>query len=151
MKKILLFFYSVVVCHCLFSQTGSTNEEVRLKAHIDSINRQVDIAVVSKDLQTLKKTYAEDFVFTHGTGRVDSKQSWIKSVSDTGTRYIARKNDSTIVELHGNVAIVKGKLTVHRPQNGRNGYSLWYIRVYAVRQEGWQMLSHRTISETMNF
>ena len=40
-----------------------------------SINAQVDEAVVSKNTSVLKKYYANDFVFTHGTGLVEGKES----------------------------------------------------------------------------
>ena len=67
---------------------------------------------------------------------------------DSGVHYISREHDSTIVELHNNVAIITGTLTVQRkgPQS-ISIYALGYVRVYALHNKIWQMISHRTTAE----
>jgi ketosteroid isomerase-like protein len=120
-----------------------------VKKTVDDLNRKIDKAVVAKDFQTLEKHYGADFVFTHGTGLVDSKQSWIEAIKKN-TGYLSREHDSTTVELHGDVAIINGKLTVGRGEPAKDGttrYSLWYVRVFALRTNKWEMISHRTTSE----
>lgn len=110
------------------------------------LNQAVDSAVVVKDLAFLQRHYADDFVFTHGTGHVDSKKSWLKNIRDMGdARFISRRHDSTAVELHDNVGIVTGTLSVQRESDDRiHEYRVRYVRVYARRQDIWQMISHRT-------
>ena len=93
--------------------------------------------------------YGEDFVFTHATGLVDSKKSWIESIKKN-KGYAAREHDSTIVELHKDLAIIEGKLTVTRLEPAKDGtikYSLRYVRVFALRKKNWEMISHRSTSE----
>jgi hypothetical protein len=116
---------------------------------IDETNRKIDRAVVSKDIKFLDQHYGEDFVFTHATGLVDSKKSWIESIKKN-KGYAAREHDSTIVELHKDLAIIEGKLTVTRLEPAKDGtikYSLRYIRVFALRKKNWEMISHRSTSE----
>lgn len=116
---------------------------------VDEINRKIDRVVVAKDIKTLEQHYGEDFVFTHGTGLIDSKKSWIESIKKS-KGYVSREHDSTQVELHGDIAIVTGVLTVGRiepAQDGTSKYSLRYVRVFALRKKNWQMISHRTTSE----
>ena len=116
---------------------------------IDETNRKIDRAVVSKDMNVLEQFYGEDFVFTHATGLVDSKKSWIESVKKN-KGYAAREHDSTIVELHKDLAIIAGKLTVTRltpAKDGTTKYSLRYVRVFVLRKKDWQMISHRSTSE----
>lgn len=140
---LLVFFFSNVLM--LHAQPQS---EAALKSLVDSINRMIDHAVVQKKISLLETLYADDFVFTHGTGLVDSKSSWLKNVSDTSVHYISREHDSTKVELHNDIALITGKLTVKRQQrNEINSYALWYVRVYAHRKNQWQLISHRTTSE----
>lgn len=115
---------------------------------IESLNRQIDEAVVSKDLPQLRHWYADDFVFTHGTGLVDSKTSWLKTVGDTAVHYISRTHDSLTTEMHGKLAILRGKLTVHRKsKTGVAAYEVWYVRVFVLRKRQWQLVSHRTTLE----
>ena len=80
---------------------------------IDEINHQIDRSVVAKDMKFLSKHYGEDFVFTHGTGLIDSKNSWLESIRKS-KGYASREHDSTVVELHDDIAIISGKLTVGR-------------------------------------
>ena len=116
---------------------------------VEALNRKLDHAVVSKDIKFLEQHYGGDFVFTHGTGLIDSKNSWIETIKKH-KGYASREHDSTIVELHKDLAIVSGKLTVGRLEPATDGttkYSLRYVRVFALRKRNWEMISHRTMSE----
>lgn len=141
----LLMLMADVKC---FSQDDAkpVNSVVRL---IEDLNQRIDRAVVAKDMKFLTAHYGDDFVFTHGTGLVDSKQSWLESIRKS-KGYAFREHDSVVVEVHKDVAIVFGKLTVGRLQPAADGtmeYSLLYVRVFAFRKKSWQMISHRTTSE----
>jgi ketosteroid isomerase-like protein len=110
-----------------------------------TINSQLDEGVVKKDIPFLQKHYADDFVFTHGGGLVEDKSSWIKNVSSPNSKFISRTHDSTSVELHGNVALVTGKMEIVRKDKDKEvAYGLRYIRVYRKNKNVWQMISHRT-------
>jgi hypothetical protein len=146
--KRLLALSIFLICLQTSAQKTSKGDTTVIKQHIDSINRLLDRSVVAKQKAILQKHYAADFVFTHGTGLIDSKASWVTNIMDTGVHYISREHDSTLVELHNNVAIVTGTLTVQRkrPQS-ISIYALRYVRVYALRNKIWQLISHRTTAE----
>jgi len=112
---------------------------------IDDLNRSIDLAVVQKDFTRLSQFYANDFVFTHGTGVVDSKESWLADIQKSQDKFLSREHDSTQVELHGDVAIITGRLLVTKEKGSK--YGLRYVRVYAFREEKWFLISHRTIKE----
>lgn len=115
---------------------------------VDIINRNIDDAVVKKDIGKLNQLYADDFVFTHGTGHVEGKSSWIKDVENPTKKFTSREHDSTLVELHDNVAIVTGSLTITRSDAGKLvQYGIRYVRVFAIRNKTWQLISHRTVKE----
>lgn len=111
-----------------------------------TLNQQIDNYVVAKDTAALSKLYAGDFVFSHGSGNIEGKQSWFKSVVKGS--FISRQHDSVTVELHPNLAILRGKLFVHKNANNKTDrYHLKYVRVYAYRDKQWQMISHITTAE----
>lgn len=148
MEKIKIMFRIIGVILLMFLFTFVKAQQTEGTASkVDDLNRALDRAVVKKDLPLLEKHYGDDFVFTHGTGHVDSKESWLKSVQQGS--FISREHDSTKVELHNNVAIVTGKLSVQRkPKEGQAAsYTLKYVRVYALRKNVWQLISHRTVWE----
>jgi len=128
-----------------YSYSQEVTDTTEIKLIVDSINRELDRAVVQKKIPYMLKHYADDFKFTHGTGLIDSKESWVGKAQVTKTQYISREHDSTNVELHEDIAIVTGTLEVVLPAGGsRYGYGLRYARVYRLTKNIWQMISHRT-------
>jgi ketosteroid isomerase-like protein len=146
MKNVLLALIGVAfTASVALAQT--TDETKKL---IDDTNRVIDRAVVKQDIPTLQKYFGDDFYFKHSTGQIDSKESWITSIKNLkeGNLFTSREHDSTEVELHGDVAIVAGKLSVAREaQPVARKYYLHYIRVFALRKKTWQLISHRTTKE----
>ena len=142
-----LFVLTLFSVHTAVAQQAAPDSAI-IKL-IDDTNRKIDRAVVAKDMKFLSKHYGEDFVFTHGTGLIDSKNSWLESIRKS-KGYASREHDSTVVELHKDIAIISGKLTVGRltpTSDGTSKYSLRYVRVFALRKKNWEMISHRTTSE----
>jgi ketosteroid isomerase-like protein len=117
-------------------------------ADVLTANTQIDAGVVRKNMKALENLYADDFVFTHGSGHVDNKTSWLKGVQNPEVLYLSRKQDSTKVEMHGNVAIVTGRLDIEREQNEKvSKYGIWYVRVFVRKGDQWQLISHRTTKQ----
>jgi len=146
----------IIFCCALFTGTNNfaqaknnSTDTTEIKKLVDSINRELDRAYVKKDISFLQKHYAQDFYFLHATGMVDSKTSWIgKLKNQDSPPLLSREHDSTVVELHNDIAIVTGKLTVlFQPQANRDGYGISYIRVYALRNKVWQLISHHSTGQ----
>ncbi len=109
------------------------------------LNQQIDNLVVAQNTIALDKLYAADFVFSHGSGRVEGKQAWLNSVAKGS--FLLRQHDSVVVELHPGLAIARGKLSVKKKNKEKTDrYHLKYLRVYAFRNNDWQMTSHFTTS-----
>ena len=109
-----------------------------------TFEKQIEQAVVNADIPFLQKAYAEDFRFKHGTGLVDSKSSWLKSVAESKGRFVTRAVDSVEVEIHGKIGITNGKITVTKTDKK---YMIRYVRVYVRNEKQWQLISHRTVFE----
>ncbi|MBE7177535.1 MAG: nuclear transport factor 2 family protein [Mucilaginibacter polytrichastri] len=145
MKHLLLV---AALCASCFHPVFSAAQNAPEVALIDSINRMLDHAVVKKDRAVLEKYYAEDFFFLHSTGLKDTKKSWVKTVLSPTTRYASREHDSVTVEMHPQVAVLSGLLTVRpEPVAEKKAFRLRYIRVFAYRKGLWQMISHHSTHE----
>lgn len=141
MRTYLLYLLVFSTYSILFAQENTQKT-------IEELNQRIDNAVIKKDVDQLRKLYADDFVFTHGTGVVDSKESWLKDIEKSTARFISRQHDSTTVEVHDNVAIITGRLMVTREgEKGISKYGIRYVRVYALRKKQWLLISHRTVKE----
>jgi len=139
MKNTILFFLLVL-------NIGSNAQTY--DTAVLATNFQIDASVVEKNIQLMKEIYAEDFVFTHGGGsRVDSKASWISLVQNPDVRFVSRTQDSTKVEMHGDVAIVTGQVDIALEyKQKKSEYTIRYVRVFARKANRWQLISHLSIS-----
>lgn len=132
----------------LLGQTAIVTAQSQIKKAVADINTQTDQAVVAKDAERLEKFYADDFVFTHGTGHLDDKRSWITDVVKPDKKFVSREHDSVHVELHKDIAIVRGRMLVTRLDGKKEAkYGLKYVRVFRRNNETWQMISHFTFRE----
>lgn len=145
MKSVLKY---LLLVPCIAGYIYVYPQTTEVQKAVDNINRSIDEAVVKKDVNKLKQVYADDFVFTHGTGYVEGKNSWIKDVENPTKKFTSRVHDSTLVELHDNVAIVTGSLAITRSDADKLvRYGIRYVRVFALRNKSWQLISHRTVKE----
>ncbi len=124
----------------LFAQNRSDSGDVV------KLNQVIDDAVVGQNILALDTLYADDFVFSHGSGKVQDKKAWLNTVGKT--MYPLRNHDSVTAEMHHELAIVKGKMNIERVDKATTArYYLKYIRVYVLRKKRWQLISHSTTLE----
>lgn len=123
-----------------------------IDADLATLDRQLQEAMVSGDLALLQKHIGEDHIFTHGllTGHAETKADVLTNAKKEKRLHLTRKASSQVVERHGNVAIVLGRLDVRRRPLESNKetqemcYGLNYIHLYVIRNGHWQFISHRT-------
>ena len=138
---------TTVCCFAISAAAADTGADVL------TFEKQMEAAVVHGDVTFLDKICASDFSFTHGDGwttggaplRVENRAQWLASISKAP--YLFRELDSVQVELHGDIAITYGRYRArYKPGNPeQREFIVWFERVYARRNGGWQFLSHRTV------
>ena len=139
MHRLFFLFFFIGNIQFLSAQVADSN-------FIILRNQQIDTYVVEHNTTALDSLYADDFVFSHGSGRVEGKQGWFTSVAKGS--FLSRLHDSVTVEFHPQLAIVRGKLSVQKKNKEKTDrYHLYYVRVYALRKNTWQMISHITTRE----
>jgi len=122
-------------------------------ADVLAFEKTMEAAVVRGDVGFLEAICAPDFSFTHGDGwtrggqplRVDNKAQWLAYVSKAP--YLSRDLDSVQVEMHGDIAITYGRYRARNKSAApeRGAFTVWFERVYALRNGRWQYVSHRTV------
>ena len=118
------------------------------EAVLRSLERAQANAVVEMDFDVLEEIYADDFIFTHGTGEVHDKTLWFDALS-SGRDYLSREHEMIEIELHDDLGIVYGVLLVHAKINEVEGqFRARYVRVYEQRGDRWLLVSHRTVDQS---
>jgi hypothetical protein len=115
-------------------------------AYLLLLNQRIDDLVVQQKLVSLDSLYADDFVFSHGSGRIEGKGGWMKTAGRT--KYAIRRHDSVRVQQHADIAVLRGGMYIERLDKDKTArYRLRYIRVFAMRNSRWQLISHTTVAE----
>jgi hypothetical protein len=141
MKKMVFFVLIALLPALLKAQASETDS-----SYLVNLNQRVDDRVVEQNTAALDSLYAADFIFSHGSGNIQDKKAWLATVGRT--KYNLRRHDSVTAEIHPGIAIIKGKMDIERIDKTKTAkYHLKYIRVYALRNKSWQMISHSTTQE----
>ena len=116
-----------------------------MTAAIDADLARLDVsidALASKgDFAALATLLADDFVYSHSTGLVQDRQEWLDSLKPlVGKR--DRVATGVTVEMHGDVAVVKGDLDVVW-REAPTKYNR-YVRIYRLDSGGWRAISQVT-------
>jgi ketosteroid isomerase-like protein len=139
---VLLF----VIRAAVFGQQASAGPLGNDPAKFDE---RVEAASTRHDADFFTAVLADDVRFTHGTGLVQSKQQWIDSVRKSTSQTVVRDLDSVEVEPHGDLIETIGHVHVQvkRENTVAREYHIWFVRLYSRRQDGWRLISNRTVRE----
>lgn len=103
-------------------------------------------AQTTNDFAALERLLADDLVYTHSSGSVDSKASYIDSLRTGKARYLRIVPDEIKVRVIGDLALIHGRgvFTLETNTNGQKGENplkLAFLDVWQKRNGKWQMIA----------
>ena len=102
--------------------------------------------ITTNNFPLLEKVLAEDLHYLHSTGVVDSKASYIKSMSSGKQKYAAGKINDLKIRVYGKAALINGDANFEFVTDGKPGKArLKYTHVFAKTAKGWQLVSHQSL------
>ena len=108
--------------------------------------KQRFIALVSDDFAVLDHVLADDLVYTHSSGKSDTKQSYMQSLREGKTKYKAMDTQEQKVRLYGNTAVINGKCLMNVTSNGAVINTLLaYTSVYVRTGNQWQLVAWQSL------
>ena len=106
MKSTLIFLLSIWLTAICPAETGLNEAEATATA------RQWAGLLTNSDVNGLETLLATDYVHTHGTGKVESKQQFVEALRSGARKYErCDMSDLRVIPL-GNTAVVYGSLDV---------------------------------------
>lgn len=99
-------------------------------------------AMIEGDFATLQKILAEEVLYGHSSGQVDTRESYLKALQGGAVKYLeAQRSDETIRQV-GTVALMTG-LHRLRVQVGGQERVLHnrFMTTWLQRSDRWQLLS----------
>ena len=84
---------------------------------VEQLERQRFMAQVSKDYAFLERAFADDLVYTHGSGKQQGKAAYIQSIRDGQSVYgrIEVENINVRAYNEGQTAVVNGQIAIYPP------------------------------------
>ncbi len=103
-------------------------------------------AIAAEDWEELDAILAEEFSYTHSTGKTEDKAAWVAGIRK---RRRAVERDRLTVRGYGNVALLSGS-SVYRyaePFRGDSHYGslLDVLQVWVRRPQGWQIAAQHSV------
>jgi hypothetical protein len=123
---------------------------------VADLDRQLEEAAVKSDADLLARHLGDDFSFTHVEGTRETKSDYLLRARRIPSRYFfAREVSNQVVEIHGDVALVVGRLDIRgfgpRADPTKFGgaappncSAIEYVHLYARRDRQWTFVSNRT-------
>jgi len=99
-------------------------------------------AMVENNLERLAAVLADDLVYIHSDGEVDSKEEFLQRLRSGSLRYRSIEPTDVRVRTDGNTAIVTGRAKMAVTSGGSDrDVEIRYTAVYIARRYGWQLVS----------
>lgn len=97
-------------------------------------------ATTQRDYKALAALLADDLVYTHSSAAVDSKASYLESLTSGRVTYKTIQPRDLKVRVYGDLAIINGEATMSVDANGEAiNNTLRFTDVWVKRNGQWQM------------
>lgn len=127
---------------CAFALAASAQgPEKELRA----VEEQRYRAMIQADLQALEKVLADDLVYVHSSGSIESKQQFLASIRSGGLKYKKITPEDPRYRIAGNLAVVTGKSSVEVEREGKpQSFRVRFTAVYEKSIAGWRLAAWQT-------
>ena len=140
MKLILqiLFILIANITHTLYAQE---TEEMIIK-----LDKAWATAIMEKDVSQLKQLLANDLIYGHASGVLDTKSSYLEKVGSGKQVYKSLERKNILVRLLGSETAITHSW-VHVTGSNPNGLfddNVMMLHVWTKRGNSWKLIGHQT-------
>lgn len=99
-------------------------------------------AMTDADIDTMRELVSEDMVFTHMSGRQQTREEYFADVADGRLRYFTIGIDRPVVEVDGDFASVTYTSVLNANAYGARGtYRMGGTHWFEKREDGWFLIN----------
>lgn len=144
--KPLHFLLALLLALPLFTFAQSSKKDQEAAKEVEALERKRFAAQVSKDYAFLEKAFADDLVYTHGSGVQNNKTEYIQSIRDGKSVYGKIDVEAVNVRIYneGKTAAVNGTIAITSPPKADGTTSVSRIKYVVVqikdKTKGWQVV-----------
>jgi len=142
MKQILLL---AVVCLSLLTYVQAQKTSDPTEQAILKLEQEWEDALLKSDVAALERLYADGIIYTHSSGAVDNKQTYIGNIKSGVTKYESMKREGIKVNVYGDTALVTYHWMVNVVSRGNKiNTDARCLHVYVKQKGRWQMAAHQS-------
>jgi ketosteroid isomerase-like protein len=98
-------------------------------------------AMMANDFASLGKLLGDDLIYTHSNALVDTKASYVESMTSGSLKYHTIESSDMKVRVYGTTAIITAAATMAVTSKGQDATNhLRYTDVWVLRDGRWQMV-----------
>lgn len=99
-------------------------------------------AMTAGDLKALEAMVHEELAYTHSSGVVDGKASWLESMRSGRVRYKSVSCSERKVRIFGDVALMTGRASIEADIGGQpKSLRLLFLNAWAKTPQGWKFVA----------
>ena len=115
------------------------------KAFFLGLDKQWSDAIVKSDTATLERLLADDLVYAHATGIIDSKSSYIAKIKARRQVYKSFEQRNPIVNIYRDAAVTFSHVRVTGTnQAGAFDDKIMLIHFWVKQNNAWRLAAHQT-------
>jgi hypothetical protein len=109
-------------------------------AEIISAQEQRHMALKNTEITVLRNLLADEFINVHSSGRVESKDDYIASVTSGKTKFVDFSTSNVAVMPYGVTAVVVGEIKAHLMHGDEHAHrSFRYASAWVKRSGKWRL------------
>lgn len=121
----------------VFAQSSQADADVVKAAEL----RRFEV-MTGKDYKALATLLGDDLVYTHSSAAVDSKASYLESLTSGRVTYKVIKPANLQVRVFGDIAVIHGEAAMNVDANGQvMNNTLRFTDIWTKRDGRWQMIA----------
>lgn len=128
-------------------QARETAQKIDAEQVVMALDNEWAKAATQRDLVSLNRVLADDLVYTHNSGRVDTKAKFIAAIKSNQLVIESIDRDDLNTRVYGDAAVITGRYMIKVKFKGKDvSGNTRYIHVYAKQNGRWQMVAHQATS-----
>ncbi|HUG78971.1 MAG TPA: nuclear transport factor 2 family protein [Burkholderiales bacterium] len=99
-------------------------------------------AMIARDFKALEEMVHEGLAYTHSSGVVDGKASWLESMRSGKVRYKSASCTERKVRVFGEVALITGRASIEADIGGQaKSLRLLFLNAWTKTPQGWKFVA----------
>lgn len=137
MKKSLML--AAVCAFAGFASAQAPEKELR------AVEEQRYKAMLQADVPALEKLLADDLVYVHSSGGVESKQQFLATIRSGALKYKKIAPEGVFYRISDSLAVVTGKSSIEVEREGKpQSFRVRFTAVYQKSPAGWRLAAWQT-------